>query len=422
MKAKLISMMFGLILFANTQISAQKRVIVEAVNEDISYYLDLKAVSYIFGKSANLEDFEQKLNQNDNNISNLDLNGDGYIDYLRVIEVSENKVHLVVIQAILDNDVYQDVATIAVGRNSFNRLNIQVIGDPYLYGNNYIIEPYYYHTPSIVSWFWSPYYTRWHSPYYWGHYPRYYSYHRPLEINIYLSHVSNRYHNNNIRYRYTDNYRYNNYNHIRNSVSRNDYSRNYPERNFSRRNSDYTNKSELQSSRERSSGLNENNRTGSRINSGTRENPGVNNSRGYDNSRINSGSRSSNNTSVDNNSRTNNSRVNSERTDYQTGRSSAERNNNMNSRSNEVSRPTTRTNSEYQSRTPVDVTPNNRENNQTRNSTMTERATNRSEPIIREQKAEQRNTNSSRNSDNSNVQAPRRATFKISRKSAFKVK
>lgn len=91
---------------AGVQLQAQNRITVEAYNNDISYYLDLKAVASVFGDSRDLEDFERRINDYDSGISNLDLNGDGYIDYLRVIETSENNVHLVVIQAVLDRDTY----------------------------------------------------------------------------------------------------------------------------------------------------------------------------------------------------------------------------------------------------------------------------------------------------------------------------
>jgi len=413
MKAKLISMMIGLILVANTQISAQKRVTVEAVNEDISYYLDLKAVAYIFGESSNLEDFEYKLNDNDNNISNLDLNGDGYIDYLRVIEVSENKVHLVVIQAILDKDVFQDVATIVVGRNSFNRMNIQVVGDPYIYGSNYIIEPYYYRTPSIVSWFWSPYYTRWYSPFYWGHYPRYYSYRRPLQINIYLSHVSNRINNNRNHYRYADNYRYNDYNHLQRSISRNDYSRRNPEKEFNRRNNDYRNKQDLHSSRERISGTNDNHRNTDRISSGSRGNQGYSNSRdnnnstNRDNSRINSGSRNNPSTRIDNNNSSgNNSNVRNE----DNSRSNEVKTN----RNSQVNRPETRSNSEYQQSRERNMTRSQSDNNQNRNSKVSERNNSRTESTSSNRNSERKEPTVSR-SNNDKVQTPTKSTERVAK-------
>ena len=176
------------ILFTTTQCVAQgnvayapqRNVTVQAQSNDISYNLDLQAVASIFGESRDLQEFEMRLNDYDAQISNLDLNNDGEVDYLRVVESSENNVHLVVIQAVLDRDVYQDVASIVVDRSRYEKTYVQVIGDPYLYGNNYIIEPMYVSTPSIFSFFFGNTYSSWSSPYYWGYYPRYYHNRRPF--------------------------------------------------------------------------------------------------------------------------------------------------------------------------------------------------------------------------------------------------
>ena len=235
-----------MVLFLTTtiQLSAQRRVTVEAINNDISYSLDLKAVASIFGDSRTLEDFERRLNDYDAQISNLDLNSDGEIDYLRVIETSENNLHLVVIQAILDRDVFQDVATIVVERDRYRRTYVQVIGDPYMYGYNYIIEPVYLRTPRIFSWFWTPRYKRWYSPYYWGYYPRHYHHRRPIEINLYLTHI-NHHINHRHNYRYSENIRNEQAYRLRNSVSRNDYGVRYPDREFSKRNANVKNRYEI---------------------------------------------------------------------------------------------------------------------------------------------------------------------------------
>ncbi len=247
MKTKVASLLVVLMLAA-TQLSAQKRITVEAQSYDISDNLDLKAVASIFGDSRNLEEFEMKLNDYDSQISNLDLNNDGEVDYLRVIETSENNVHVVVIQAVLDRDVFQDVATIVVEKNRYNRTVVQVIGDPYMYGENYIIEPVYYHTPSIFSFFWSLNYHRWYSPYYWGYYPRYYRQRRPFEVNIYLSnihvHINTRY-----DYRYST-HRRNDYSiKLHNSIGRNDYYRVHPDNSFKKRNEHVYNKNDFERTR-----------------------------------------------------------------------------------------------------------------------------------------------------------------------------
>jgi len=147
---------------------------VEATDSDISDNLDLEAVASIFGDAKDLEEFEKKLNDPETQISNLDLNEDGEVDYLRVIETSKDNTHLVTIQAVIEKDKYQDVATIDVEKDSKGETQVQVVGDVYMYGPGYIVEPVYVHPPVICVWFWGPLYSPWYSPFYWGFYPPYY--------------------------------------------------------------------------------------------------------------------------------------------------------------------------------------------------------------------------------------------------------
>lgn len=246
MKTTLITLVFAGI-FAAAGCSAQNYQ-VRATSYDISDNLDLEAVSYIFGESRNLQDFEERLNDPRNQISNLDLNHDGYVDYLRVVEQNEYNMHLVTIQTVLDRNVFQDVATIDVERNN-GGFYVQVIGDPYLYGPNYIIEPAYVRAPLIFTWFLRPSYVVWHSPYYWGYYPpRYrhyhclptYRYHRNLYVHV--DYHVNTYHYVNVRHnsRAVE---------VQRQVSRNDYGRRHPDNSFSSRNKGYTNKYEMKRSR-----------------------------------------------------------------------------------------------------------------------------------------------------------------------------
>jgi hypothetical protein len=247
MKTKLASLLVVL-LITTTQCMAQKRVTVEAQNDDISNNLDLKAVATAFGESSNLENFEQKLNDYDSGISNLDLNNDGQVDYLRVIEKNENNIHVVVIQAVLDKDVYQDVASIVVDKDQDSNTTVQIIGDPYLYGDNYIIEPSYLYTPSIFSFFWGANYYNWHSPYYWGYYPSYYHHRRPYDQDIYRNNVYAHI-NHDQRYYYTNRIRDNRALVLQNSIGRNDYAVRYPDRNFSSRNVNVRNKRDFEFNR-----------------------------------------------------------------------------------------------------------------------------------------------------------------------------
>ena len=128
---------------------------VVAQNYDISDNLDLQAVASIFGESNDLEDFERRLNDPSLQISNLDLNRDNYVDYLRVIEVADDDVRVIVIQAVLGEDLFQDVATIELERprNNTSTVHVQIVGNPYIYGPNYIYEPYYWRTPIFFDYF-----------------------------------------------------------------------------------------------------------------------------------------------------------------------------------------------------------------------------------------------------------------------------
>jgi len=253
MKTKILGLA-ALLLFA-TQTPAQRTFTVEARNYDISDNLDLRAVASIFAESRDLSDFEMRLNDARYQISNLDLNNDGWIDYLRVVETSGGNLHLVVIQVVLDRYTYQDVASIVVEKRNSPQVYVQIIGDPYLFGVNYVIEPIFVRQPVIFSFFWSKNYRPWHSPYYWGYYPRHYRPLRPVEVNIYLGHVHHiiprdykfHYHNSvNIYYRDA-------YARLHQTVRRNDFERTHPERGFNSRNKNVANKAELNNSSRRSS-------------------------------------------------------------------------------------------------------------------------------------------------------------------------
>ena len=224
--------------FIVTQIQAQNRYQINTMNTEISANLDLRAVSSLFGEARNLEDFEMHLNDPKLQLSNLDLNNDNQVDYLRVVESVKNRNHLILIQAVIDRDVYQDVATIDVEKNNYNSVNIQIIGNRNLYGANYIYNPVYYRTPILLSLFWNsnyrPYYSNWR----WNYYPKhYYSWNSRPYYKYHSSHSYslNNYHNNSQNYRrnhYTeDTYKtkYNNQRYNYNSSNRTQYETNYNE-------------------------------------------------------------------------------------------------------------------------------------------------------------------------------------------------
>ncbi|MEP3209960.1 MAG: hypothetical protein ABJN95_12255 [Maribacter sp.] len=186
---KTIAKIRMLFILAFTTTYAQDVTTIDAASEDISNNLDLEAVASIFGDSKDLEEFEYKLNDPDTQISNLDLNEDGNVDYLRVVETAENDTHLIALQAVLGEDIYQDVATIEVEKDNEGNTRVQVVGDVYLYGNNFIVEPVYVHRPIIFSWFWRPFYRPYRSIFYWGYYPKHYRFWKPFHVGHYKKNV-----------------------------------------------------------------------------------------------------------------------------------------------------------------------------------------------------------------------------------------
>ena len=85
--------------------------------------LNLYAVLKIFQESETLEIFEKKLNEEYSKINNLDLNRDGKIDYIKVIDNVDGDVHNIVLQDIMSVSENQDLAVIVVQKKNDNQLH-----------------------------------------------------------------------------------------------------------------------------------------------------------------------------------------------------------------------------------------------------------------------------------------------------------
>lgn len=223
---------------------AQNRTKVNSTSSEISDNLDLRAIASIFGKAENLDDFERQLNDPEIQISNLDLNNDNEVDYLRVIESVERNTHLIIIQSVLGRDSFQDVATIELEKDRNNNVSVQIVGDVYMYGDKFIYEPIYQHTPFLYASFWRSNYNPYYSSWYWNNYPTYYNTWSPFPVFRYRNKVN----------LIIDNDNHYNYVNVRNSriainlhdrIRENQYERQYPNRSFAKRNSNYKNRQEL---------------------------------------------------------------------------------------------------------------------------------------------------------------------------------
>jgi hypothetical protein len=139
LKAKFLILSFLSLFVLTTSISAQE-------NLDSTGYagdnFNLAGALSLFENSESLSDFEKALNLESNNVNNLDLNEDGEIDYIRVIDHMSDEVHAIVLQVPISADESQDIAVIEIEKTGKEEATLQIIGDEDVYGEQTIIEPF----------------------------------------------------------------------------------------------------------------------------------------------------------------------------------------------------------------------------------------------------------------------------------------
>jgi hypothetical protein len=232
MKRFLIISILAVITAASTTIIAQ--------NQPDEYLglpgdnFNLYAVMNLFQQSETIEGFERSLNDENTRINNLDLNGDNFIDYIKVIDYVNGNAHTIVLRAVIGRNETQDVAVFTVQKFSDGSVQIQLTGDEVLYGRNYIIEPIYAETPNpgytrysnrysgtvysttyfevaawpLVRFIFLPNYFTWSSSWYWGYYPNYWHPWRPYYWHYYYGYHYNWYPHYYQHYHHCDYHRY----------------------------------------------------------------------------------------------------------------------------------------------------------------------------------------------------------------------
>ncbi|HMO32697.1 MAG TPA: hypothetical protein PKE63_02345 [Lacibacter sp.] len=174
--------------------------------------LNLYAALKLFQECKTLEEFEQKLNDEEQKINNLDLDGNNETDYIHVSDQVKDGVHNITLEIALSENEKQAVAVFIVSKTGEEEVQIQVVGDEDLYGKDYIIEPNYEEaggTPNpgytgnntareegetyelrstsfrevyqwpIIRFIYVPAYRPWLSPWYRGYYPSWWRPWRP---------------------------------------------------------------------------------------------------------------------------------------------------------------------------------------------------------------------------------------------------
>lgn len=173
--------------------------IVPESNDD--YYakdnFDLQRVGGLLEKAKNPEEFEYLLNSDDG-INNLDLNGDGFADYISVAEYDDRNDNDrgFSLFSRFDGDDIQELATIVFDRDRPDRSgarvflngNEQIYGDDAYYERNWLDK-----SLEIANWAFGKRDNAYQSPYYYDNYPDNYETYEIVETPVYRTRVTNLY-------------------------------------------------------------------------------------------------------------------------------------------------------------------------------------------------------------------------------------
>ncbi|MCB0556770.1 MAG: hypothetical protein KDD02_24710 [Phaeodactylibacter sp.] len=170
----------------------------------------LEGALELFKKAQSPEEFEKLLNTEDNAVNNLDLNEDGEIDYIRVVDNMDGEAHAIVLQVPVSSEESQDIAVIEIEKQGADNAILQIVGDEDIYGENVLVEPFeeegkstgkggpsadYTINAVVVNvWLWPsvryvyrPNYVVWVSPWRWASYPTWWRPWRPTPWRVHYS-------------------------------------------------------------------------------------------------------------------------------------------------------------------------------------------------------------------------------------------
>jgi hypothetical protein len=159
--------------------------------------LDLQKVGDLLERSNSPEEFEAYLNEDDG-INNLDLNGDGYVDYISVDEFEDRGDHErgLSLYSRFGPDLIQEIATVLFYRDDLNSPGARILftGNEQIYGdNNYYETNWVDRSLGLVTYLFSDRDEYYHSPYYYDHYPPDYVAYEIVDTPIYRTRIERLY-------------------------------------------------------------------------------------------------------------------------------------------------------------------------------------------------------------------------------------
>ena len=162
--------------------------------------LDLQAVGELLPQADDAAELEYLLN-NEDGVNNLDLNGDGYADYISVREFDDrdDDERGFSLYSMFGPDEIQEILTIIFDRRGYNDgyypgARVLLTGNENIYGDNYYYESNWMDRPlPIVNWLFTDRDDYYRSPYYYGYYPDYYQPYSVVETTVYQTRIDEYY-------------------------------------------------------------------------------------------------------------------------------------------------------------------------------------------------------------------------------------
>lgn len=150
--------------------------------------LDLQALGEMVKTSSNAKEIEDKLNTT-GSINNLDLDGDGVVDYVKVTEYGDGDARGFSFTVELSNGEKQEIATVDLQKGT-NNVDMNIQGNQQIYGGNAYYQSHYSLSDLMIMSYLFSYHRPYYSPYHYGYYPSYYHSYRSAPISSYRSRVS----------------------------------------------------------------------------------------------------------------------------------------------------------------------------------------------------------------------------------------
>lgn len=109
--------------------------------ENLGEDFDLEALPSVLEKVSDFEALEKAINEEGNDVNNLDLDGNGEVDYVLIQMENDGDTYIAYLRVATSETEFQDVATLEMEKKSSATATFQIVGDEALYGKDYILEP-----------------------------------------------------------------------------------------------------------------------------------------------------------------------------------------------------------------------------------------------------------------------------------------